>query len=882
MIKNYFLVLLLLLTALIQQQNAWAQDRCSTMHHHELIKQKDPLYEQKRQEIEAFTESYSQKGGKADRAVVTIPVVVHVVYQNSTENISNAQVQSQIDVLNEDFRRLNADASSTPSAFTGIAADAEVEFCLATIDPSGNATDGITNTSTAVGTFSDNDAVKYTSSGGIDAWDPSSYLNIWVCDMGSSLLGYAQFPGGPSATDGVVIHYLYFGTTGTATSPFDKGRTTTHEVGHYLNLYHIWGDDGGACTGSDLVSDTPNQASEYYGCPAYPQTSCSSSDMFMNYMDYTDDACMNMFSAGQKTRMQALFASGGVRVSLLSSTACGAACTAAPAAPALSSPANAATNVALSPTLSWGAVTGTNAATSYEVQVSTSSTFATIYASYSGANTSYTVSPALAYSTTYYWRVRSVNSCGTGAWSTIRSFTTLACTAPAAPALSSPANAAINIALTPTLTWTAVSGATSYDVQVSTSNTFGSTVASGTGITGTSYTVGSSLSVGTIYYWRVRTINSCGTSAWSTVYSFTTTSSTCSDYITNGGFESGANVGWSESSSNGFQTVDNTSNVYNSGAWSAWLGGANNENSQVWQSITIPAGSTATLTYYYLIYTTTQTTCTGDVAYLKINGTTVTTYQLCTNTSMGNYAQATFDLTSYAGQTVEIRFQAITNASNISHFFVDDVVAEVCAPVCPTSLNYVNTTDDFVSGETFDFECSGVITANNIINSGANITYDCGAASYVSLTSGFWAKSGCFFEAFPDGCGGAKSLDVPADAVVVQGTTINTDMTTLAKSKPNYTANTNTAASKGLWVTSLQAYPNPTDGVINFTVNDAPQGFVLSISDIQGKTVHQWKQDEAASQATFNLPAGVLQSGIYIATLSMNNGTVAYQKIVVR
>jgi len=254
--------------------------------------------------------------------IVKIPVVVHVVYRTTTENISDAQIKTQIDVLKADFRKLNADYSKTPSAFASLVADAQITFELATVDPSGNPTTGITRTSTTATAFSDDDRVKYTSQGGRNAWPRDKYLNIWVCNL-DPYLGYAQFPGGTAATDGVVIGYKYFGTTGTAVAPFNKGRTATHEVGHWLNLYHIWGDDGTSCTGSDQVSDTPNQADENYGCPTFPAVSCSNGpngDMFMNYMDYSDDACMYMFTNGQKNRMRALFATGGARASFVSST----------------------------------------------------------------------------------------------------------------------------------------------------------------------------------------------------------------------------------------------------------------------------------------------------------------------------------------------------------------------------------------------------------------------------------------------------------------------------------------------------------------------------------------------------------------------------------
>jgi hypothetical protein len=218
--------------------------------------------------------------------------------------------------LNKDFRRLNSDANNTwPQA-----ADVQVEFCLASIDPAGNSTSGITRTPTSTTAFGTNDQMKFTSSGGKDAWPTASYLNIWVCDISGGILGYAQFPGGSATTDGVVVDYQYFGTTGTATAPFNLGRTATHEVGHWLNLRHIWGDGG--CTVDDFVNDTPVSDAPNFGC-ATGHVSCGTVDMVQNYMDYSDDACMNLFSAGQKTRMQALFAPGGFRAGLLNSPGCG-------------------------------------------------------------------------------------------------------------------------------------------------------------------------------------------------------------------------------------------------------------------------------------------------------------------------------------------------------------------------------------------------------------------------------------------------------------------------------------------------------------------------------------------------------------------------------
>jgi hypothetical protein len=308
----------LLLLALTFTTSLSAQRNCGAMEHLEMEMQNDPKRAIKMQQIEQQTRNFIQNtDARAVNGVITIPVVVHVVYNTSAENISDAQVQSQIDVLNADFRRTNSDADGTWSQ----AADTEIEFCLASVDPNGNPTNGITRTSTSVTAFSTNDNMKFNSSGGKDAWPAGDYLNMWSCDISGGILGYAQFPGGAPATDGVVMDYQYFGTIGTATAPFDLGRTATHEVGHWLNLRHIWGDGG--CSVDDFVSDTPTSDAANYGC-ATGHVSCSTVDMVQNYMDYSDDACMNLYTAGQKTRMRALFEPGGARASLLNSAACGA------------------------------------------------------------------------------------------------------------------------------------------------------------------------------------------------------------------------------------------------------------------------------------------------------------------------------------------------------------------------------------------------------------------------------------------------------------------------------------------------------------------------------------------------------------------------------
>ena len=282
---------------------------CATSEVHRQLLSVDPDYRLARSEIEDLTDAEQARGfAAAAPRTRTIQTVVHVVYKTERQNISNAQVESQIRILNADFRKKNGDRNKVPEAFKPLHADCRIQFKLATKDIFGNAASGITRTRTSVPAFGFDDGVKSSRSGGADPWPARRYLNMWVCNLGEGLLGYAQFPGGPRATDGVVILHTAFGDTGTARAPFDKGRTTTHEVGHWLNLFHIWGDDGTGCRGSDHCPDTPNQASENYGEPTFPQVSCNNGpngDLFMDYMDYVDDAAMFMFTAGQATRMNA-------------------------------------------------------------------------------------------------------------------------------------------------------------------------------------------------------------------------------------------------------------------------------------------------------------------------------------------------------------------------------------------------------------------------------------------------------------------------------------------------------------------------------------------------------------------------------------------------
>ena len=286
---------------------------CGTMPVHERLLRTVPEYVNARisSENRAFQVSSNALSG-ARVGITVIPVVVHVVFNTATQNISDAQVNSQITILNQDYRKTNPDVSSTPAVFLPLCGDARIEFQLASTDPNGNPTSGITRTHTNKTSFADDDQMKSAATGGHDAWPADRFLNIWTVPRLTSpqgdLLGYAQFPGGPAATDGVVILHSAFGNVGTAAAPFNLGRSATHEIGHWLNLRHIWGDDGGGCNGDDFVADTPNCADHNFGKPAFPHTSCGNGpngDLFMNYMDYTDDDSMFMFTNGQIIRMQA-------------------------------------------------------------------------------------------------------------------------------------------------------------------------------------------------------------------------------------------------------------------------------------------------------------------------------------------------------------------------------------------------------------------------------------------------------------------------------------------------------------------------------------------------------------------------------------------------
>ncbi|MCX6271750.1 MAG: zinc metalloprotease [Bacteroidetes bacterium] len=295
MIKSIFqiasLTLLTLVSIILPAQELTHTDHCGTVLYNRQLETDHPEIGKAREafhrQLDAYLASMPHEK-RSPKEVITIPVVVHVVWNTAEQNIPDEQVWSQFFVLNEDFRRLNPDTIHTPAMFKPVAADCGIEFCMARRTPDSLPASGIVRVHTDTVQFPMDNTVKSAYAGGSKAWDAKRYLNIWVCHMAGNILGYAQMPGGPDSTDGVVIDYRVFGKVGTLNPHYNLGRTTTHEIGHWLDLYHIWGDDGGSCDGTDYVDDTPNAADANYYCPSQPHLSAcnDTGEMFMNYMDY--------------------------------------------------------------------------------------------------------------------------------------------------------------------------------------------------------------------------------------------------------------------------------------------------------------------------------------------------------------------------------------------------------------------------------------------------------------------------------------------------------------------------------------------------------------------------------------------------------------------
>ncbi len=482
---------------------------CGTMEYLQEQLKNDPAMRSRMEQIEQQTQNYIlSNAANRSTAVISIPVVFHVLYStnNTTQNVPDARILEQLHVLNLDYSHTNADAGNAPAPFLAVAANTNIQFCLAQQDPGGAATTGIIRKQTATTSFSQNNAVKFNAQGGDDAWNSAKYMNVWICNLGGGLLGYAQFPGGTASTDGIVVLNESVGgpaAVGTM-APYDLGRTLTHEVGHWLNLSHIWGD---ANCGNDQVGDTPTQQTSNFGCPTYPHVTCSNGpngDMFMNYMDYVDDGCMNMFTAGQSTRSNALFAAGGARVGITTSQGCvavGGVC---------GTPTNLSAQAITSSgaSLYWTAVSG---GTTYYIQYRVSGT--TTWTPVNTTNTSIALT-GLTANTTYDYRVSAFCSTTYGAYTAINTFTTAATTGCGVPAVLSitgitPTKATFNLG--------AVSGATKYNVSYRIS---GNTAWLSKTVTTTTVAL-TNLFSATVYNYRVRAYCTAW-GAYSAIQNFTT------------------------------------------------------------------------------------------------------------------------------------------------------------------------------------------------------------------------------------------------------------------------------------------------------------------------------------------------------------------------
>jgi len=319
--------------ACAQKEARILPDRCGTMQNLEIKWQANPQLKQQfetertrfntalREGMYRLSAIQQQQNG--NRTALVVPVVFHIVLTNPAI-VTDAQIQAQLDTLNRDYAGLNGDSVVIPSYFKSLFGKSAIQFCLAQQTPAGEPANGIDRVTTTKASFSNtDDGVKHSASGGVDIWDPSSYYNVWICVLSNGILGYGTFPGTGNANEqGVAMDYRSL--PGGSLTQFNGGKTLTHETGHYFNLYHIWGDDNGACTGTDFVDDTPNQGNSSSTCISGIKTdNCTTSGngiMYQNYMDYTYDNCLVMFTAQQVTRMESAFIA--YRSSLLNSIGC--------------------------------------------------------------------------------------------------------------------------------------------------------------------------------------------------------------------------------------------------------------------------------------------------------------------------------------------------------------------------------------------------------------------------------------------------------------------------------------------------------------------------------------------------------------------------------
>ncbi len=492
---------------------------CGTMEYLERMKRENPNLEELMRAYESRLAA-SDKGTEQVQALTTIviPVVVHIVYNTNEQNVTDDRIYRQIATLNADFAGLNPNSMAAFS--TSLKANTGIQFCLAQKSPNGTSTTGIVRRQTNVASFITDNSVKFDATGGSNAWDPNLYLNIWVCNLGNG--GYGQFPGtGSLNTFGLVVNYNYFGVGDS--QHWGKGNVGSHEVGHCFNLRHTWGDDGGACTGTDYCADTPNEAN--YG-PRLTQgittdigltvtDACATSSpgvMYMNFMDYANDYTYANFTSDQTTRMRANFASPSGALQLLaSSTTCNV-----PSACEAPTELNVSVALRTSADITWAAMQN---ATSYNLRYRKVGT-ATWNTAIAASNMMQV--NGLTRNTSYEFQVQTLNGATQSAFSYIMSFRTAQNDPPTAlppPTLVSPVPGGMTPAVDVTLSWNAVTGATGYEVQYSMNGDLTNAIQKITTSVSTSI---SNLMYNTAYYWRSRATVNNVTSNWSAVRSFTT------------------------------------------------------------------------------------------------------------------------------------------------------------------------------------------------------------------------------------------------------------------------------------------------------------------------------------------------------------------------
>ncbi len=316
------------LQILAQENRRVADNRCGTMQVLEEQFKRDPAFK-KKFELQRImfnnavaSRIYSPQNNQRTEAIATIPVVFHVVLPNGA-TVSDQQLMAQIDTLNKDYGGTNGDSVNIPPYFKPLFGKSIIRFCLAQQDPNGLPTTGINYYLTTQTSFPNDNTVKHAATGGADAWNTQKYLNIWICPIANNILGFSTFPNDNAPADqGVVIDYRAI--PGGSYTGYNGGKTATHEVGHYFNLYHIWGDDNGGCNGTDFIDDTPNQADFTADAPVGVKTdNCTTTSpgiMYQNFMDYTRDSYLVLFTITQVSRMEAALSQ--YRSSLLTSGVC--------------------------------------------------------------------------------------------------------------------------------------------------------------------------------------------------------------------------------------------------------------------------------------------------------------------------------------------------------------------------------------------------------------------------------------------------------------------------------------------------------------------------------------------------------------------------------